>query len=172
MAFYFQNPLAQIYFHRSDSNILWLRGRIGFHHRFLQEKFCVGVGESRAVLHMKKYSVSIIIPNGFVQQRNKELKATYNRPRLQSCPLIAAMFHFQLEFTGTSKPRVFFRFEFPLFIHTVHQRDSFRIRAHIKSAFRATITTQPKNRCAINGFVYSSQEHGHSYGSAGVRKQS
>ena len=32
MAFYFQDPMAQIYFHRSDSNILWLRGRIGFHH--------------------------------------------------------------------------------------------------------------------------------------------
>ena len=70
-SFYFQNPMAKINFHRSDSNILWLRGRIGFHHRFLQEKFCVGVGESRAVLHMKKYSVSIFIPNGYVQQKNK-----------------------------------------------------------------------------------------------------
>ena len=68
--------------------------------------------------------------------------------------MMAAMFHFQLAFTGTSKPRVFFRFQFPLFIHTVQQRHSFRIRAHIKAAFRATITTQPKNRCAINGFVY------------------
>ena len=133
----------------------------------------MGVGESRAVLHMKKYSVSIvIIPNGYVQQKNKELKATYNMPRLHSFPLMAVMFHFQLEFTGTSKPRVFFRFQFPLFIHTVQQRHSFRIRAHIKAAFRATITTQPKNRCAINGFVYSSQEHGHSCVSAGVRKQS
>ena len=56
--------MAQIYFHRSDSNILWLRGRISFHHRFLQEEICVGVGESRAVLHMKKYSVYIVIPNG------------------------------------------------------------------------------------------------------------
>ena len=70
--------MAQIYFHRSDSKILWLRGRIGFH----QEKIGVGVGESRAVLHMKKCSVSIVIPNGYVQQKNKELKATYNRPRL------------------------------------------------------------------------------------------
>ena len=49
MAFYFQNPMAQIYFPRSDSDILWLRGRIGFHHRLLQEKIFVGVGESRAV---------------------------------------------------------------------------------------------------------------------------
>ena len=109
---------------------------------------------------------------GYVQQKNKELKATYNRPRLHSFPMMAAMFQFQLEFTGTSDPRVFFRFQFPLFIHTVQQRHSFIIRAHIKAVFRATITTKPKNRCAINGFVYSSQEHGHSCGSAGVRKKS
>ena len=51
-------------------------------YRFLQDKICEGVGESRAVLHMKKYSVSIVIPNGYDQQKNKELKATYNRPRL------------------------------------------------------------------------------------------
>ena len=67
---------------------------------------------------------------------------------------MAAMFHFQLEFTGTSKPRVFFRFQFPLFIHRIQQRQSFRIRAHIKAAFGATITNQIENRCAINGFVY------------------
>ena len=46
-------------------------------------------------------------------------------------------------------------------------------KARIKAAFTATITTNPKNRCAINVFVglYSSQEHGHRCGSAGVRKK-
>ena len=63
-------------------------------------------------------------------------------------------------------------FSFLLFIHTVQQRHSFRIRAHIKAAFRATITTQQKNRCAINCFVCNSHEHGQSCGSAGVRKKS